>query len=68
MAMKRAILFAPAIEVTCPHCGEPLPSPDNGSDMWLPTQVRDASGQTKTCDSCDEPFVIADENKVQVSR
>lgn len=65
---KRAVLFATSIAVTCPHCSAEYPSPDSGSDMWLPEQVRAAHGQERTCVSCDEVFVVSAENKIGVSR
>ena len=63
--MKRAVLVASAIEIRCPHCGEPQPSPDNGSDMWLPFQVEAFQGVRK-CVSCDKPFDIQAMSKIQV--
>jgi uncharacterized Zn-finger protein len=62
---KNAVLVAAAIEVTCPHCGEPQPAPDNGSEMWLPSQVTRSQGE-RTCVSCDEKFVLHAQSRVGV--
>ena len=45
---KNAILTAVAVNVCCPHWGEAQPAPDNGSDMWTPYQVREASEKRST--------------------
>lgn len=67
MATKRlALIVAAAVEVHCPYCQEPQPSPDNGSDMWYPHQVEAKQGPA-TCVSCDEPFIIATQSKVMVA-
>ena len=64
--MKRpAIIVAATVEVQCPHCGEPQPSPDNGSHVWMPGQVVTAQGK-KTCVSCDEEFQLNAQSRVSV--
>lgn len=62
---KTAILTAAAIEVACPHCGEPQPAPDNDSHMWLPPQVTASQG-ARTCVACDEKFVLNAQSRVGV--
>lgn len=64
MRSKRfAIIVAEAVNVTCPHCGEPQPNPDDGSEQWSYSQVM-ASRAKRNCTSCDEPFEITMQNKV----
>jgi len=65
MAFKQATVVASTVEVTCPHCGEPQPSPDNGSHAWVPSQVVAAQGR-RVCVSCDEPFQLNAQNRVTV--
>jgi hypothetical protein len=60
-----AIISAFSLEVSCPHCGEPQPAPDNGSEMWMPSQVVAAQGP-RTCVACDEAFVIHAQSRVSV--
>ena len=58
--VKPAIISAFTVEVSCPHCGETLPDPEGGSVFWTVEQLRDeaAKGETRTCDSCEEPFRV----------
>lgn len=68
MSKRPAIIEAVTLSVCCPHCGEPQPAPDNGSDMWLPSQVRaeEAKG-ARDCVSCDEAFRINFQSRVSVA-
>jgi DNA-directed RNA polymerase subunit RPC12/RpoP len=65
MAKRNAIVVAVTLEVQCPHCGEPQPSPDNGAHSWMPSQVQTAQG-TRTCVSCEEPFELHAQGRVIV--
>lgn len=62
-ARRNAIIVAVTVEVQCPHCGEPQPSPDNGSHAWMIGQVMAEQGP-KVCVSCDESFVLRAQNRV----
>jgi len=65
MIPKRARLVAMAIAVCCPHCEAEQPSPDNGSDMWTPEQVKAVAGdEVRVCMSCEQQFVIRHSQKV----
>ena len=64
--MKRLLnaqYVATAVAVLCPHCGADQPSPDNGSDMWVPEQIQDTR---RECVSCDEPFAITRPSRVAI--
>lgn len=63
-ARRGAVYAATAVEVTCPHCQETLPSP-TGSFFWTMSEVAEAIARQpdRTCDSCDEPFVMRQESK-----
>lgn len=65
MIMRAAIIQAATVEVLCPHCGDPQPSADNGSHMWMPEQVRAAQGVV-SCVACDEKFRIYAQGRVSV--
>jgi ribosomal protein S27E len=65
MIMRAAIIQAATVEVLCPHCGDPQPSADNGSHMWMPDQVRAAQGVV-SCVACDEKFRIYAHGRVSV--
>ena len=62
---RTAIITAVTVEVCCPHCGDPQPSPDNGSHAWMPGQVVAEQGE-KVCVACDEPFVLHAQSRVSV--
>lgn len=64
-ASRAARIVAPAVEVQCPHCGEPQPSPGNGSHIWLPSEVSKRQG-SRTCVSCDEAFELHAQSRVSV--
>ncbi len=63
---KYAIISAASLEVGCPDCGEPQPSPDNGSHLWTPGEVTAASSTQHTCTACDLVFTIIAQNRVSV--
>jgi hypothetical protein len=61
MTRKRLVnIQAVTIEVHCPHCGDPLPAPDNGSHLWTLEMVRaSAIGEgLASCNACDEPIIF----------
>lgn len=60
--MQRAILCCEAVSVVCPYCGEPQPSPDNGSDMWTRENFKAKSG-VFACTACDERLLISPDPK-----
>jgi hypothetical protein len=62
--MKRAQLACEAVSVLCPYCGEPQPSPDNGSDMWTRENFDKKSG-IFGCTACDEQILISSDPKAQ---
>jgi endogenous inhibitor of DNA gyrase (YacG/DUF329 family) len=41
--MAIAKLYVDLLSVICPHCGEPLPNPDNGAAGWTPGEVETAA-------------------------
>lgn len=58
---KPAQIIANTLAVLCPHCGEAQPDPENGSDMWTPDEVREASSSAaakRDCTACDQPMII----------
>ena len=64
MSRVRSALFsAVTISVDCPHCGEPLPALC-GSIFWTIGEISKAIAESpnRTCDGCDEPFVIRQQN------
>lgn len=65
--LRFANIMASVVEVSCPYCGEPLPSPDNGSDQWLPSQV-EAGQSERVCNACDEPFRVVYQDKAFVAK
>ena len=64
-ARRNAIITAATVEVGCPHCGEPQPSPVTGSHLWLPAEVAKEEGP-RTCVSCDETFRLHAQSRVTV--
>lgn len=56
---KRAQLFAGAVEVFCPYCGEPQPSPDSGSHLWEVRLVLKRAGETRACAACCARFRLS---------
>jgi hypothetical protein len=62
---RPAILVAVTVEVQCPHCGDPQPSPNNGSHLWTTTEVSESQGP-KECVACDEPFTLHAQSRVSV--
>lgn len=79
MAQRNAILSTATVEVVCPHCGEPQPAPDNGSHLWMPSQLsaeservqykdgRKMGAGVRECVSCDETFRVISHNRAQVA-
>lgn len=65
--MRPATITAASLEVSCPVCGEPQPSPDNGSHIWTTAEVISVAGTKRTCVSCDVVFVVVFQNRVGVS-
>jgi hypothetical protein len=61
--LRNAQYVATGIAVLCPHCGAEQPSPDNGSEIWLPEQIQEAR---RECVSCDEPFAITRPSKIAI--
>jgi hypothetical protein len=67
-ARKRpALVTAATLEVQCPHCGDPQPSPGNGSHLWTPAEVSTSQGP-RECDACDEPFTLHAQSRVDCVR
>jgi len=62
--LRNAQYVATGIAVLCPHCGAEQPSPDNGSDMWLPEQIQPE--KQRACVACDEPFAITRPSKIAI--
>lgn len=62
-----ATFTALSISVDCPSCGESLPDP-SGSLFWTPQELSQAIADqpNRTCDSCDEPFVLRQQNKASL--
>jgi hypothetical protein len=58
MATKTAQIVTWTAQVHCPHCGDPQPSPDNGSDVWMTEQIEAITGTIRNCSACDEPFRV----------
>jgi len=58
-----AQLFAEAVSVLCPSCGEPQPNPE-GSEMWMREDLRKKHGEFG-CVSCDARILIEFTTKVQ---
>lgn len=61
---RNAIIVAGTVEVRCPWCGEPQPSPDD-SDFWVPSQVITHEGD-RVCVSCDEPFRLLAQSRATI--
>ena len=60
-----ASISAAALELRCPFCGEPQPSPDIGSHLWYPSQVVSADGKSFVCE-CGKSFVVRSMKRVVV--
>lgn len=65
MSKRNAIITGAALVVCCPYCGEPHPSPDNGSDLWFPSQVKASEGD-RQCVACDKWFKLQAQSRVTV--
>ena len=62
--VRRVQLACEAVSVLCPFCGEPQPSPDNGSDMWIRENFAARAG-VFPCVACDEHILISSDPKAQ---
>jgi hypothetical protein len=63
--MKRAQLVADAVAVLCPHCGEPQPNKNDGSEQWTVENFKNKRVKgTMACVSCDVRFVLTPDTKV----
>lgn len=63
---RTAIVTAFTVEVSCPYCGDPLPSPA-GSHFWELQEVADAATVDKgnrICNACDKPLRISYQSRV----
>ncbi len=63
---KNAIITAVSLEVGCPECGEPQPSPETGSEIWLIDEVKASDGSERKCVSCDVTFRVIFHSRVSV--
>ena len=54
---RRARLTVEMVNVCCPWCGEPQPSPYNGGDLWTREDFEKA-GSRAACTSCDQAILI----------
>lgn len=64
-AKRNASLFVETLNVCCPHCGMPQPSPGDGTDAWTPTSMKENLGP-KTCTECDEKFMLMDQSSAAI--
>jgi hypothetical protein len=55
--MRFATAVAVTVEIECPHCGAPLPNPDDEGSPWTAENIRAHEGP-KACNACDKPFVL----------
>lgn len=64
---RGASYTALTVSVDCPACGEGLPDP-SGSLFWTPQELAEviAEQPNRTCDSCEEPFVLRQQSKAQL--
>jgi hypothetical protein len=67
MSKRSAIIVAATVEVQCPYCGDPQPSPDNGSHAWMPSQIVTLQGP-RVCVSCEEQFILHTQSRVSVEK
>lgn len=65
--LPSASFTALTISVDCPACGESLPDP-SGSLFWTPQELARviAEQPNRTCDSCEEPYVLRQQSKAQL--
>lgn len=64
-APRPAQIIAVALEVHCPYCDEPQPSPDDGADRWDSAEILYSEGKHE-CVSCDKVFLLSSTTKAQV--
>lgn len=62
-AIRTARIFAEAVSVLCPHCGEAQPAPDNGSELWTIGNFQSFRDKTVTCSHCCKEMLIAGKSK-----
>lgn len=65
MAKRNAIIVAAVLEVHCPHCGEPQPSPRCGAHLWEPDEVHAFAGD-RICNACEGSFKLLQQSRVNV--
>lgn len=60
MRKRLVSVVAVSVEVHCPHCGDPLPSP-TGSHLWTSDELRAVATHGEglaSCSACDEPIIL----------
>ena len=65
--LRNAYVTASVLEILCPYCQEPQPNPDDGSQMWSPSQMHESQGERK-CVACNKQFRLMSQNRVSVPR
>lgn len=63
---RGTVTTAPSLEVGCPYCGEPQPSPESGSHIWTPDELKQKAGERRECVSCDKEIIINAPKNAQV--
>lgn len=66
MAKRHATITAFTVEVSCPHCGEPVEEPSTGSFYWEPKQVGAVGAAPRECNACEETFCIVPQSRVSI--
>lgn len=63
-----ALYTATSVQIDCPRCGESLPAPC-GSVFWTVDELAKAIADQpdRTCDGCDEPFVLRQNDKAYLN-
>ena len=59
---KTCRLIATSVYVECPHCAASIPSPGDGSEMWLPEDFKRLL--PTVCPDCEAPITIIHQSKV----
>lgn len=62
--VARAVYMASCVGVLCPKCNEWLPSPTDGSDIWLADDFDKANGVV-TCGGCDAKVTVKKPKQVK---
>ena len=65
--MRKALMEASALDVRCPHCGEYVADPNQGSHFWEISQVRTWDGKAVDCDGCGKAVLISLPKRVAVA-